>query len=162
MGQLTQTTAELQKQINGIYGSLQLRENVTAFDPTADNTPELFTVWGDGTSSNMTLDSVTNNEIVATVAGTYRVTFGASFSVNGSPTAEVVHFILYKDDGVTPAEFGADLERSITSSTIGSGTASGEIDLAVGDSVQVWVETTDQTKTISVNHANLFVEYIGA
>jgi hypothetical protein len=160
MGQIDHTALELDQMLEGIHGALQITAASTAFTAGANDTPELYDLWEDlGESKNMT-PSTTNDEIVASVAGTYRATFSCSFSITGGGS-EVVKFHIYHDDG-TPAKVGSGIHRTISSAGYGVASCSADVALALGDSIQVWVETSNATKTIVVSEADLFVSYLGA
>jgi hypothetical protein len=83
MGQLTQTTAELQLILDGVYGEIYLHEGVTAQSiPTGATYTKVDGFVSDGASSNCT-NAAASDKITATLAGEYKVECSLSFTGTG-------------------------------------------------------------------------------
>lgn len=124
--------------------------------PTADN----FVQW---VSSTVGLSSLTtpsaasdNITILTNGAGTYKVSFSASFSGTVNSTFHWSVFL----GGVE--QENVSVERKIgAAADIGSIAASGLLALSVAEVVDLRASATANTKTVTVNHANLTITKIG-
>lgn len=84
MGQVTQSTEQIQQQLNGVYGEIYTHENVTGqVIPTGAGYTLIENYTGNGESNQCTSD-YTNSVITLTEPGIYMVDFSSSFTEAGS------------------------------------------------------------------------------
>lgn len=84
MGQLNQTTAELQTIIEGVFAEIYTDDSViTQSIPTGATYTKLTNFLSNGESKSCTADQA-NNKITITQAGEYKIEFNTSFTSSGS------------------------------------------------------------------------------
>jgi len=159
------TFAQLKAEVAGDkpYGILQVVDGSTSSPvmTQAISGTAILTAWNtNGISSGLTVD-YTAGKLTATVAGTYEVDMSISFSGQLSKTFV---FEIYKDDvsaSPTPTSTGFKMTRKLgTGGDVGSASLSGLVSLAVGDSVMIYVSSTDGGNTITVHQSQLKVSEI--
>lgn len=152
MGQLTQTTAELQILVDGCYGGIEMEDNATTQETTATPT-QLINFDRDSVSSNCT-PAFGSNQITIDVAGDYLVSFSCSFGT--ATLAEVTMHI--RKNGST--EIGVPFVRELSNGDQGVAATHFIATFAATDTVQVWVESL-ASETLTCTHASLTVDRVG-
>lgn len=146
------------------YGILYTYEGDTSSpeaSQTASATATLLSTWThNGLSNGMTVDH-TADKITATVAGTYEVDVSVSFSGQLNKTYEIE---IYLDDisaSPTPVKTGFEFTRKLgTGGDVGSAGCVGIVEMAVGDSVMVYMKSTDGGTSFLAHYAQLRVTRI--
>jgi hypothetical protein len=118
------------------------KKQVTAFDT-------------DGVSNNMTPDH-TNDHITITVAGVYFCSVSIHIDSQAG-VAATFGFALYKNNGATQfanVHGHRDLPAGVGGNS-GAMSLSGLIDLAVNDTIEVWVWNEDNTQDVTVDDITL-------
>lgn len=118
MGILTNTTAEVQEQMDGVFAEILCVDNAVASNTTGAGTVDKIVVWtANGESNNCTADFA-NDKITITKNGTYLIMLNASFNSSNPATTEGFIYV----DG---AANGSHFKRSSSSgSDIGNVSAS--------------------------------------
>jgi hypothetical protein len=124
-------------------------------------TPALLTAWNtNGLSASVTPDYTTGKVAVAN-AGTYHVDLSISFS--GTATKNFV-FEIYTDDisaSPTPTATGFKLSRQLgAAGDVGSASINGIVNLSAGDSVMIYVSSTNSGTDILVHQSQLRVTQV--
>jgi hypothetical protein len=138
------------------YGIMSAQGASTA-ESTTDATPRKIAGFDtDGISSNVTVDSTTDNDLTATVAGIYYAKLEASFSGTASKT-----FLceIYKNASATGFSFTRKLG---TGGDVGSASCSGIISLAANDTVSAYHSSTDGGTAFTLVDGQLFLEKIAS
>ena len=125
------------------------------------NKVQITSFNNNGVSNNMTPDH-TNDHITVTKAGMYLCTVSMSISSAAAGGADDIGFAVYKNNGNT--EFinchghrtlgGGGTDR-------GSCSMSGIIDLAVNDTIEVWIWNEDSTDNVVVDDLTLSLVQVG-
>jgi len=115
----------------------------------------------DGVSNNATPDH-TNDHITIVKAGMYLCTVSMSISSAAAGGADDIGFAVYKNNGAT--EF-ANVHGHRTlgggGADRGSCSMSGIIDLAVSDTIEVWIWNEDSTDNVVVDDITLSLTQVG-
>ena len=158
--------AQLKAEVAGdkYYGIMQSVDGDTSspeMTQTITGTPTILAQWNtDGLSSGITTSSATGKATV-TNTGIYEIDMSISFSGQLSKTFV---FEIYKDDtsaSPTPTATGFKMARKLgTSGDVGSASLSGLVSLAAGDSVMIYVSSTDGGNTITVHQSQLKVAQV--
>ena len=132
-----------------------------ALTQAVTGTPTILTQWNtNGLSLGITVSSSTGKITVAD-AGIYEVDMSISFSGQLSKTFV---FEIYKDDvsaSPTPTATGFKMVRKLgTSGDVGSASLSGLVSLAAGDSVMIYVSSSDGGNTVTVHQSQLKVAQV--
>lgn len=115
----------------------------------------------DGVSNNATPDH-TNDHITITKAGMYLCTVSMSISSAGGGGADDIGFAVYKNNGATEfANLHGHRKLAGGGGDRGSCTMSGIIDLAVNDTIEVWIWNEDSTDNLVVDDITLSLCQIG-
>lgn len=146
------------------YGILQAVDgdtNSPVLTQTVNATPALLTQWNtSGLASGVTA-SVANSRLTAAVAGTYEIDMSISFSGTLSKT---FLFEIYRDDisaSPTPTATGFKMIRKLgTGGDVGSASLTGLVSLDAGDSVMIYVSSTDGGTSITVFQSQLKISQI--
>lgn len=160
------TFAQLKAQVSGdkFYGIMQAVDGDTSsplMTQTITATPALLTQWNtDGLASGLTVSSSTGKVTVAS-SSTYEIDMSISFS--GTLSSTFV-FEIYKDDvsaSPTPTATGFKMIRKLgTGGDVGSASLSGLVALDAGDSIMIYVSSTDGGTSITVHQSQLKVAQV--
>jgi hypothetical protein len=125
-----------------VYGIMSVQANVTG-EATVDGTPRKVAAWNtDGLSNGMTADSTTGDDLTCDTAGTYIVTFNASFSGTNS---SVVTLEIYKNGSAT----GFALTRTLNAAgAVGAAGINGIVNCAATDTIEVYQSSTGSALTV--------------
>lgn len=138
------------------YGEISIDDN--AVGQTLVNADQWYKITQfdtNGSSSGMTNDQA-DNKITVENAGTYELTFVASF--NGS--ASVVYHLAIYIDGVIDTSL--KIQRDIgTANTVGAVAIAGLAAIGAGDDIEVYVSCDGNNKEYLQGHANLSIRTIG-
>jgi hypothetical protein len=134
------------------YGSMYITGNSTA--DTSNSTPGTFdkiTRWGsDGASStNVTPDSTTNDDILVATAGTYEISAHVSFA--GS-TNHTYTFRVYKE-GVAVTELTC--QRKTATADVGSASLGGIISVSANDNIDLRIACDNASSSFTLQEANI-------
>ena len=124
----------------------------------ASSSPTILSTWNaDGLSNDMTIDFAAG-KITATVAGVYEVDVSISFSGSIGKTYEVE---IYLDDisaSPTPTKTNFDFQRKLgTGGDVGSAGVVGLVQMEVGDSIMLYMKSTDGGTAWVTHYAQLKV-----
>lgn len=158
MGQLDQTTEEVQVALDGAFASIYVDDNaVTQSIVNGASYVKVDAFASDGNSSNCTADAA-NDKVTVTTTGTYHATISCSFTATGS---NVNWFGALFVDGVEQSN--CHFERKIgTGGDYGSATVSGLINVTATKDVDFRVRHDDGTaKDLTVRYCNLMVHLVG-
>ena len=156
------TFAQLKAEVAGDkpYGILQTVDGDTSSPvmTQAISGTALLTLWNtDGLASGLTVSSSTG-KVTVTSAGIYEIDMSISFSGQLSKTFV---FEIYKDDiseSPTPTATGFKMIRKLgTGGDVGSASLSGLVSLDAGDSVMIYVSSTDGGNSITVHQSQMKV-----
>lgn len=145
------------------FGGISVQDNAvaTTFGGTGKGNKSQITVFDTNDSNNNTTPDHTNDHIVITKAGSYLVvvSIGASTSAGGS---DDYGFSLWKNNGAT--EFsnvhnhrqfqGGGGDR-------GGFPMAGIINVAVGDTLEVWTWNEDNTESLVFDDITLSIHRVG-
>ena len=137
------------------YGDLYAKANTNTTTLTTQNTWYQFTHFATvGVNSGVT-PSIATDDITLPTAGVYAVAFTCSFSGSASETYEIS---VFKNNGVTEIS-NIRIERVIgVGGDLGASAASGFIDAAANDTIELWVRcTSGSSKTVTLRDVNLSV-----
>ena len=157
MGQLTQTTAEVQTALDGAFASIYVDDNsVVQSIASGASYVKITSFASDGNSSNCTSDA-TNDKVTVTTTGTYHATVSCSFTATGSNTNWFGAIFV---DGVEQSN--CHFERKIgTGGDYGSATVSGLINVTATKDVDFRLRHDGSTQDVTVRYCNLMVHLVG-
>ena len=145
------------------YGILQAVDGDTSSPvmTQAISGTAILTQWNTaGLSSGITVTPSTG-KVTVTMAGIYEIDMSISFSGQLSKTFV---FEIYKDDvsaSPTPTATGFKMVRKLgTGGDVGSASLSGLVSLDAGDSVMIYVSSSDGGSTITVHQSQLKVAQV--
>jgi hypothetical protein len=146
------------------YGMLQTIDG-DALSPVTtqsiNGTEALLDTWRTNGIASGTTPDYTSGKVTAAVDGVYDVTFHISFSGSLGKTIDLEIFkeIISDSPQISSAEY--EIERKLgTGGDVGSASCGGLIELSAGDSVMVYVYSSDGGTSITVHHAQLKVVQI--
>jgi hypothetical protein len=157
MGVLTNTTAEIQESLDGVFGEIYTHENSTTQSiPTGATYTKVINFDANGESNNCTPD-FTNSKITITKPGTYFVSCPVSFTEAGSNEN---WFMSIFADGVEQDDI--HFERRIgTGGDYGSASMSGFISASSAIDVDLRVRHDNAgARTLTVRYCNLSVNRV--
>ncbi|MFC1618275.1 hypothetical protein ACFL2B_03280 [Patescibacteria group bacterium] len=138
-----------------VYGELYVSDNSSA-QAMSSAYAQYTTSWAVGNSSGTTPSAV-NSDIAISTTGYYLVTFSGSFSGSNSETFTAQ---IQKNNGATDLT-NLTLERKLgTGGDVGSTSISGIGYFESGDTVELWIKSATDSKTMTMRQANLSVELI--
>lgn len=158
MGQLTQTTQEVQTALDGAHASIYVDDNAVGQSIASGASYVKIDAFDtNGNSSNCTPDAA-NDKITITTAGTYHATCSVSFTATSSNTNWFGAMFV---DGVEQGN--VHFERKIgTGGDYGSATVSGLITVGtVPVDLDFRVRHDGSTQNVTVRYANLMVHLVG-
>lgn len=144
------------------YGEIYVRDNVNATVIAVAGTFVQFTEFNTDGHANLTTPDHTNDHITITEAGRYLVTLSLSLLSVGGGGADTVEVEVRKNNGATIFN-NLHSHRTLAGGggDKGSISISGIIDLAVNDTVEVWVANDDSTDNIVLEDVTLSLVQIG-
>ncbi len=141
------------------FAEIYARDN-TATTSTSTTKAQVLIFDTDGEFNNMTPDHA-QDHIIVTKAGKYKI--DASISIkNSSGAAHVISLEMYKNNG-TGVYNNIHAGRTLgTGTDVGNLTMSGIVDLAVNDTIEIWI-TSDSgaARTVTVEDIDLCAIQIG-
>ena len=158
MGQLTQTTREVQVALDGAHASIYVDDNSVAQSIASGATYVKIDAFDtNGNSSNCTPDAA-NDKITITKDGTYHATCSVSFTGSGS---NVNWFGAIFVDGVEQSN--VHFERKIgTGGDYGSASVSGLLTISgAPKDVDFRLRHDGATQNVTVRYCNLMVHLVG-
>ena len=128
------------------FGEIYARDN-TATTSTSTTKTQILIFDTDGQSNNMTSVNA-QGHIVVVKAGKYKIDTSISIK-NSSGAAHVINVEMYKNNGATVFN-NIHAGRNLgTGSDVGNLTMSGLVDLAVDDTIEIWI-TSDSASARNV------------
>jgi hypothetical protein len=140
------------------FAEIYVQNNTTADTVAAATNSQVLRFAVNGVSNNMTPDH-TNDHITVTKAGMYLCSISLAFSGDGSVDWS---FSLYKNNGAT--EFpNVHTDRKLgAAGDIGSASMSGIVDLAVNDTIELWMQHAEGVnKDITIRDCTMSLVQIG-
>jgi len=141
-----------------VFGEIYVEGNSTADTITTATSTQMSRFDTDG-ESNLITPSHTNDHLTITKAGKYLVTISISFSGDNSVDWK---FTLCKNNGASNF-LNVHTNRKLGSAgDIGSASMSGIVDLAVNDTVELWMEhSSGVNKYITIQDCTMSVVQVG-
>ena len=141
------------------YGEIYVRDN-TATTSTSTTKTQILIFDTNGLSNAMTPDHA-QDHITVVKAGVYKIDTSISIK-NSSGSAHVINVEMYKNNG-TVVFNNIHAGRNLgTGSDVGNLTMSGLVDLAVNDTIEIWI-TSDSgaARTVTVEDINFSAIQVG-
>lgn len=136
-------------------------DTLTISDTGQANKVQVTTFDTNGESNNATPDH-TNDHITVTKAGIYLCNVSLHVKSVGAGGADTIGYSVYKNNGATEfADLHGQRDLSGGGGDEGSISLSGIIDLAVNDTIEVWIWNNDSTDDIVVDDINLSLVQVG-
>lgn len=142
------------------FGEIYAENNSTATTISVAGTWYQVTIFNTNGQSNNTTPDHTNDHITITKAGMYFVSVALSL-LSGAGAAFVSEGEVKTNNG-TVAHTNVHMDRALSGGggDVGSASMSGIIDLAVSDTVEVWIRNKTNTTDITVEDINLTIMQI--
>ena len=141
------------------FGEIYARDNTTTTSTSTTKTQVLI-FDTNGESNNMTPDHA-QDHITVTKAGKYKIDTSISIK-NSSGSAHVISVEMYKNNG-TGVFNNIHAGRNLgTGSDVGNLTMSGIVDLAVNDTIEIWITSDSASaRTVTVEDIDFSAIQIG-
>ena len=141
------------------YGEIYARDN-TATTSTSTTKTQVLIFDTNGLSNAMTPDHA-QDHITVVKAGIYKIDTSISIK-NSSGSAHVISVEMYKNNG-TAVFNNIHAGRNLgTGSDVGNLTMSGLVDLAVNDTIEIWITSDSASaRTVTVEDINFSAIHIG-
>ena len=160
-GTFLKLKAQIAKKAYGIIYTSDGQAQSPLVQQSVNGTPALYTGWTSNGLSNDTTPEHDNDWVIVSVAGVYEVNISICFSGSLSKTYEVE---IYHNDisaSPVPTATGFKLTRKLgTSGDVGSASLTGLLDLAVNDSVAIYVSSTDGGTAFETHQAQMQVAQV--
>lgn len=115
----------------------------------------------DGLTNNMTASNA-NDDITVLVAGMYFCSVSVTLSSAGGGGADDIGFAVYKNNGTSEfTNLHGHRKLAGGGGDRGSATMSGIVDLAVNDTIEVWIWNEDSTDNVVVDDITLSLTMVG-
>lgn len=144
------------------YGEIYVRANAVATNVTVAGTYVQFLGFAnDGESNNATPDH-TNDHITITKAGRYLVTVSIHVESTGAGGADEFGFEVRKNNGAVIFDnMHAHRQMAGGGTDVGSVGMNGIVDLAVNDTIELWVTNEDSTDDVLIEDCTLSIVQVG-
>jgi hypothetical protein len=144
------------------FGEMYIaKENTTATTITVQNTWYQVTQFDNNGQSNNVTPDYTNDHILITNAGRYLITISACVKTAGAGLASMFEFQVYKNNGATAfSNLATCRNLAGGGGDAGSISISGMMDLAVNDTIELWVRNTSNTSDIIFKEANITITQV--
>ncbi len=141
------------------FGEIYARDN-TATTSTSTTKAQILIFDTDGEFNNMTAVNA-QGHLLVTKAGKYKIDTSISIK-NSSGSAHVINVEMYKNDGATVFN-NIHAGRNLgTGSDVGNLTMSGIVDLAVNDTIEIWITSDSASaRTVTVEDIDFSAIQIG-
>lgn len=146
---------------NGLpYGEIWVKDNVTTMSVSSAGFTQVVNFVNNG-QSNLTTPDHTNDHITINKAGKYMIDVSMAV-VNAAGVGHVLNMHVSKNNDATVFHNLA-VHRTLASGTdVGSGSMSGIVDLAVNDTVEVWISSdSGAARNITVQDITLSLFQLG-
>lgn len=143
------------------YGEIYVADNVVLTNLAAQDTWYQLTIYANNGHSNNATPDHTNDHITIVKAGKYHVT--SHLCIRSGASNSYV-FSVFKNNGATQFMNTQGHRQTTVANKPGSVSVSGIIDLAAGDTVEIWVKRTDGgavLKTLTVINSSLAIIQVG-
>lgn len=145
-----------------VFGELWVFENASETVISVINTYVQFVFFDNNGLSNNTTPDHTNDHITINKAGIYRISVSSHIESVAAGTADVIALEIRINNGATRfTNIHAQRKLSGGGGDLGSISMSGYADLAVNDTVELWVANETTTKNVIIADSNLSLEQIG-
>lgn len=147
----------------GTYGTIYVFDGVTAQTVATGTTPTLLTCWNTATGFNGVANDMTpakaSNKITVTRAGTYRVAYNLSYTCNTDLTTWEFYCF---SGGAEAVNMGTRFTSAVGVNNV-TVSAAGYFAIAANADIDVRAfHSLGGNSIITINHANLNIQYLGA